>query len=57
MGTFVLSIAMAVIGFALVVQGLGAHSGVSASRVLLGVLFVAAGGARSYLQLRKGRDL
>ena len=54
MGTFVLCLAMAAIGFALVVQGLDARSGVSASRLLLGALFIAAGVARSYLEIRRG---
>ena len=50
-----LSVAMAAIGVALIVQALTAHSGVSTTRLLLGVLFLAAGLARSYLELRKGR--
>jgi hypothetical protein len=54
-GTLVLSVAMAAIGVALIVQALAAHSGVSTTRLLLGVLFLAAGLARSYLELRKGR--
>jgi hypothetical protein len=51
--TFVLSLAMAVIGVALVVQGL---DGGSAVKALLGVLFVAAGAARSYLEVRRGQS-
>jgi len=54
-GTFVLCLAMAVIGAALVVQGLAAHGGISTSRVLLGALFIAAGSARGYLEVRRGR--
>jgi len=54
MGTFVLSLAMVAVGFALVVQGLDARSGVSASRLLLGALFITAGVARSYLEIRRG---
>jgi hypothetical protein len=54
-GTLVLSAAMAVIGVALIVQGAGAGHGVSFTRVLLGALFVAAGGARIYIELRRGR--
>jgi hypothetical protein len=53
--TFVLSAAMVVIGVALVVQALaGGASGV-AFRLLLGVLFVAGGVGRTYLELRRRR--
>ena len=54
-GTFVLSIAMAAIGVVLVVQALSAHSGVNTTRLLLGALFLAAGVARCYVELRRGR--
>jgi len=53
-GTFVLCFAMAAIGVALIVQSLGG-SGIAAPRLLLGVLFIAAGVARSYLEVRRGR--
>jgi hypothetical protein len=53
-GTFVLSLAMVVIGLALLVQvAVGAGSG--AGRVLLGVLFLAAGTGRLYVEVRRGR--
>ena len=51
--TRVLSIAMIVIGVLLVVRTLSAGGGAVALGVVLGVLFVAAGGARLYLQARQ----
>jgi hypothetical protein len=50
--TRVMSILMVVIGIALVVRTLTAGGGPIAVGVLLGVLFIAAGGARLYLQFR-----
>lgn len=55
MGTFVLSLAMAAIGLALIGQSLGAGASALSARLLLGVLFVAAGAARCYLEVRRGR--
>ena len=46
MGTFVLSLAMVAIGLALIVQVLGGDGGVLSPRLLLGVLFLAAGVGR-----------
>ena len=54
-GTFVLSLAMVAIGVALIVQALDGHGGVLSPRLLLGVLFIAAGGGRGYIELRRGR--
>ncbi len=54
-GTLVLSVLMFGIGLALIVQALGAHASAISPRLLLGVLFVAAGVARTYLEIRKGR--
>ena len=54
-GSLVLSAALVVIGLALIVQGAGASHGVNATRVLLGALFVAAGVARMYVELHRGR--
>jgi uncharacterized membrane protein HdeD (DUF308 family) len=51
--TRVLSLAMVVIGVALVVQG--AASGGSVLRVVLGVLFVAAGVGRLYVVRARAR--
>jgi hypothetical protein len=56
MGTFVLSLAMAVIGVALFVQALVSASPLS-PRLLLGVLFIAAGGGRWYVEVRRSRGL
>ena len=50
--TRILSIAMIVIGVALVVRTLAAGGGALATGIVLGVLFVLAGLARLYLQLR-----
>jgi uncharacterized membrane protein HdeD (DUF308 family) len=55
MATFVLSALMLVIGLALIVQSLDGQASAVSSRLLLGVLFVAAGVARSYLEIRRGR--
>ena len=53
-GTTALSSAMVAIGIALVVEAL-AREGVLTARLLLGVLFVAGGSGRLYIQVRKGR--
>jgi hypothetical protein len=50
--TRVLSIVMILIGVALIVRTLAAGGGAIATGIVLGVLFVAAGSARLYLQLR-----
>jgi hypothetical protein len=55
MGTFVLSVLMAIIGVALVVQAVGARGGAVSPRLLLGALFVAAGAGRLYAEVRRGR--
>ncbi|MBS1870744.1 MAG: hypothetical protein JSS99_13900 [Actinobacteria bacterium] len=55
--TRLLSLAMIAIGVALVVRTLAAGGGGAAIGVVLGVLFVAAGGARLYLQSRQRRGL
>ncbi len=51
-----LSAAVAAIGVALIVEGVTAAHGVNVTKLLLGVLFVAAGTARFVVQLRRGRD-
>jgi multisubunit Na+/H+ antiporter MnhB subunit len=51
--TRLLSLAMVAIGVLLVVRTLVAGGGGLALGVVLGVLFVAAGGARLYLQARR----
>jgi hypothetical protein len=50
--TRVFSVAMIVIGIALVVRTVAAGGGAVAIGVLLGVLFIAAGAGRLYLQYR-----
>jgi hypothetical protein len=50
--TRVMSILMVVVGIAILVRTLAAGGGPVATGVLLGVLFVAAGVGRLYLQLR-----
>ena len=50
--TRVLSIVMIVIGIALIVRTLAAGGGAVATGIVLGVLFVLAGLARLYMQLR-----
>ena len=54
-GTFVLSLLMAIIGVGLIAQALDGNGGVISARLLLGVLFIAAGGGRTYVELRRGR--
>jgi hypothetical protein len=55
MGTFVLSLLMIAIGLGLIVQVAGGHGGVLSARLLIGVLFLAAGAGRGYVELRRGR--
>jgi hypothetical protein len=50
--TRILSIAMILIGIALVVRTLVAGGGAAATGLVLGILFMLAGAARLYLQLR-----
>ncbi len=52
-GTFVLSLLMAAIGVALIVQAVSGHGSIVSPRLLLGVLFVAAGAGRLYVQARR----
>jgi hypothetical protein len=54
-GTLLLSLLMAVIGVALIVETLSASGSVVSPRMLLGLLFMAAGGGRTYIELRRGR--
>jgi hypothetical protein len=51
--TRVFSIAMMLIGIALIVRTLAAGGGAIATGIVLGVLFILAGAARLYLQLRR----
>jgi uncharacterized membrane protein HdeD (DUF308 family) len=53
--TLVLSLAMVVIGLALIVQAVSAGVSSVSPRLLLGALFVAAGVARGYLEVKRGQ--
>jgi hypothetical protein len=55
-GTLVFSVAMMVIGLGLLAQVLAGHTNALAPRLLLSVLFLAAGVGRVYLVVRKGRE-
>lgn len=55
MGTTVLSLAMAVIGIALLAQALAGNGGLLSARSLLGVLFAIAGCGRLYILVKGGR--
>jgi hypothetical protein len=52
-GTFTLSLLMAAIGVALVVQAVSGHGSIISPRLLLGVLFIAAGAGRMYVEKRR----
>jgi hypothetical protein len=52
-GTLVLSLAMVAIGVALVVQTIAGTGSISSARLILGVLFVAAGCGRVYVEKRR----
>jgi hypothetical protein len=52
--TRTMSVIMIVIGIALIIRTLAAGGGAIATGVILGLLFVAAGAARLYVQLRSG---
>lgn len=54
-GTFLLSLLMAAIGLALIVQAIAGHGSAISGRMLLGVLFLAAGVGRTYVEIRRGR--
>ncbi|HTZ62918.1 MAG TPA: hypothetical protein VMB51_02320 [Solirubrobacteraceae bacterium] len=54
--TVVLSTLMTVLGIALVTQAIAGHGSVVSARLILGVLFVAAGLGRLYLQARRRRE-
>jgi hypothetical protein len=54
--TVLLSVVMVVIGVALIGQVIGGTGGVLSARLLLGVLFLAAGIARLYLERKRGRQ-
>jgi hypothetical protein len=49
-----LSVLMTLIGVVLLVQAVDGHGGVLSARALLGVLFLAAGMGRLYVERRRG---
>jgi hypothetical protein len=55
-GTYVLSVLMAAIGVALIVQVIAGDGGVLSARLLLGILFLAGGIARLYLERKRDRQ-
>ncbi|HWG09096.1 MAG TPA: hypothetical protein VN672_08815 [Solirubrobacteraceae bacterium] len=54
-GTLVLSVLMAAIGLALIGQVIAGNGGVLSARLLLGVLFLAGGLARLWLEHKRGQ--
>jgi hypothetical protein len=56
MATFALSLAMVVVGVALLAQALSGDGGVLSPRLLLGLLFLAGGCARGYVEVRRSGD-
>jgi hypothetical protein len=54
-GTLVLSLLMAVIGVALIVEAVVGNGSAISPRLLLGLLFIGAGVARIYLEVKRGR--
>ena len=53
--TFVLSLLMAAIGLALIIQSISNGAGPISGRMLIGILFTAAGVGRTYVEVRRGR--
>jgi hypothetical protein len=53
--TYVLSLVMAAIGVALIVEAVAGGGSVISPRLLLGVLFIAAGAGRAYVEIGRGR--
>jgi hypothetical protein len=53
--TLALSIVMVAIGLALIGEVIGAGNAVNSGRLLLGVLFLAAGIGRTYITLKRDR--
>jgi hypothetical protein len=53
--TLIFSLVMAVIGVALIVQAVDGHGSIISPRLLLGLLFVAAGAGRAWVELKRGR--
>jgi hypothetical protein len=54
-GTTVLSLAMVAIGITLAAEAIDGSEGLVSARLLLGILFVAAGTGRLYIEIRRSR--
>ena len=54
-GTFLLSFAMLAIGVALLVQSLSEHASALSGRLLIAVLFIAAGAGRMWVEAKRGK--
>jgi hypothetical protein len=55
MSTLVLSLLMAAVGLALIVQSFTGGASPLSPRLLLGILFIAAGAGRWYVEVRRAR--
>jgi hypothetical protein len=55
MATLLLSLVMVAVGFALIVQAVGGGASPISPRLLLGLLFIAAGCGRTYVEFRRRR--
>ena len=55
-GTLVLSLLMVAIGLALIVETVSGDASAISPRLLLGVLFIAAGVGRWYVEVRRARE-
>jgi len=49
-----LSLVMTVLGVALVVQAVSGHGGIVSARTVLGLLFIAGGSLRLWVEWRRG---
>jgi hypothetical protein len=53
--TLMFSLVMAIIGVALIVEAVEGHGSVISPRLLLGMLFIAAGAGRVWVEAKRGR--
>ena len=53
--TLMFSLVMAAIGVALIVEAVDGHGSVISPRLLLGLLFIAAGAGRMWVETKRGR--
>ncbi len=53
--TLVFSLLMLAIGLALIIEAVSERGSAISTRLLLGVLFLAAGVGRAYVEIRRGR--